>query len=124
MEAAQYDLTIDRAAEYRFTLTIKDRSGALVDISGRGFYADIREKATKKTATTFTATITGSPTVGEVVLSLTEANTLLLNESTEYDWDLFMVTGSVPTQSTERLLYGDVFVRQNITKGIPVDPIS
>mgnify|MGYP007100041984 CR=1 FL=1 len=124
MNAAQYDLIIDRAAEYRFTLTIKDRSGALVSITGRNFYSDIREKATKKTAVSFTPTITAAPTVGEVVLSLTEENTLLLNENIEYEWDLFMVTGSVPSQTTERLLFGNVVVRQNFTKGVPIDPIS
>ncbi len=124
MNAAQYDLVIDRAAEYRFVLTIKNRGGSPISLTGNGFHADIREKKTKKTAATFSPSITAAPTVGEVLLSLSEANTLLLNHNTEYEWDLFRVVGSAPNQSTERLLYGDVTVRQNITKGIPVDPIS
>lgn len=120
MKAAQYDITLDRAAEYRFTLTIKNRLGALVNLTGNSFYADIIDAATRQQVASFTATVTNPATSGEVVLSLSEADSLLFNVRRGYEWDLFRVSGT----STERLLYGKVIVRQNRTKGVPIDPIS
>lgn len=117
MIAAEYDLIIDRAADYRFTLTIKNRLGALVNLSSHTFSADIIDAATRAKVVSFTATITSPTTSGEVVLSLSEADTLLLNNRRGYEWDLFMVSGG----NTERLLYGKVTARQNRTKA-PIDP--
>lgn len=122
MIAAEYDLIIDRAAEYRFTLTIKDRAGDPVNLTGKTFYADVIDAATKNQVTAFTATVTSPASSGEVVLSLSEANTLQLNARRGYEWDLFMVTAA--TSVTERILYGKITVRQNRTKGVPIDPIS
>ena len=123
MNAAQYDLVIDRAAEYNFTLTLKNRSGAVVNLTGKTFYGAIIENATSKNVASFTATVT-APASGEVILALTELQTLALNHNTDYSWDLFVVTGTPPSQSTERLLFGSVTVRKNFKKGIPIDPIS
>ena len=125
MLAANYDITIDRAAEYSFVLTIQNQlqEPIYLDPVGVGpyaFYADIRETATKKGIVTFTATILDDGINGQVGFSLSEANTLLLKPSTEYEYDIFMQRGGV----MERLLYGSVTVRANITKGAPVDPIS
>lgn len=116
MIAAQYDITLDRAADYLFTLTIRNRAGDPVDLTGRTFSADIIDAATRAKVVSFTAAITSPASAGEVVLSLSEANTLLFNSRRDYEWDLFMVNGG----STERLLYGKVTARQNRTKA-PID---
>jgi hypothetical protein len=120
MLAANYDITIDRAAEYTFVLTIQNQAGTAVDIGSATFYADIREAASKKEVVSFTTAILSSGVNGQVQLSLTEANTLTLRPSLAYEYDIFMRRGTV----MERLLEGSVTVRANITKGVPVDPIS
>lgn len=120
MLAANYDITIDRAAEYTFVLTIQNQAGAAVNIGSATFYADIREAVSKKEVVSFTPTILNSGVNGQVSFALTEANTLLLKPNGNYEYDIFMRRGTV----MERLLYGSVAVRANITKGVPVDPIS
>jgi hypothetical protein len=125
MLAANYDITIDRAAEYSFVLTIQNQLGVAIDLdpasaAAYGFFADIRETATKKEIVSFTISILNDGNNGQVAFNLTEANTLLLKPSTAYEYDIFMQRGGV----MERLLYGSVTVRSNITKGYPVDPIT
>ena len=125
MLAANYDITIDRAAEYSFVLTIQNQLGVAVDLdppdaAAFGFYADIRDSVTKKEVVSFTATILNGGDNGQVAFNLSESNTLLLKPSGSYEYDIFMQRGGV----MERLLYGSVTVRANITKGVPVDPIS
>ena len=118
MNAAEYDLIIDRAADYRFTLTVLNQSGVAVNLTGTTVYAQVRTAADKKLSATFAADLTNAVT-GVLVLSLTEDDTLALNAAAAYEWDLFIVrTGSI----TERLLYGSVTVRQNVYKGSPIDP--
>jgi hypothetical protein len=124
MLAANYDITIDRAAEYSFVLTIQNQLQQPVDLAPNDepfdFYADIRETATKKEVVSFTPTILDSGDNGQVAFNLQESSTLLLKPSTKYEYDIFMRRGGV----MERLLYGSVTVRANITKGLPVDPIT
>ena len=125
MLAANYDITIDRAAEYSFVLTIQNQLEEPIDLdppaaAAFGFFADIRETATKKEVVSFTASILNGGDNGQVSFNLSEANTLLLKPSGSYEYDIFMQRGGV----MERLLYGSVTVRANITKGAPVDPIS
>jgi len=124
MLAANYDITIDRAAEYKFVLTIQNQLKQPVDLDPPSadpyaFYADIRETATKKKIISFDATILNGGDNGQVSFNLQEDDTLLLKPSTDYEYDIFMQRGGV----MERLLYGSVTVRANITKGSPVDPI-
>ena len=125
MLAANYDITIDRAAEYSFVLTIQNQLEQPIDLdppasAAFNFYADIRETATKKEVVSFTASVLDDGNNGQVAFNLSEANTLLLKPTGAYEYDIFMQRGGV----MERLLYGSVTVRANITKGAPVDPIS
>lgn len=123
MLAANYDITIDRAAEYSFVLTIQNQLEQPIDLDPPAadpyaFYADVRETATKKEIVSFTAAILNDGNNGQVSFNLSEASTLLLKPSTDYEYDIFMRRNNV----TERLLFGSVTVRANITKGSPVDP--
>ena len=120
MLAANYDITIDRAAEYTFVLTIQNQAGTAVNISGFSFYADIRDLVNNTEAVSFGYTILNSGANGQVSFNLTEANTLALRSSGRYSYDIFMIRSG----STERLLYGSITVRANTTKGVPIDPIS
>jgi hypothetical protein len=117
MTAAQYDITLDRAADYNLTVSVQNSAGSPVNLTGAAIYAEIRDYNTKKEVVAFT-TVGSSLSTGVIALSLTEANTKLLNTKTRYEWDLFLVrTGTV----TERLLYGDLTCRQNYYKGSPID---
>jgi hypothetical protein len=117
MIAAQYDITLDRAAEYSFTVTVQNPAGSPVNLTGSTVYAEIRDYNTKKQIAVFSSASSVFAS-GQIVLSLTEADTKLLNSKTRYEWDLFLVrTGT----ATERLLFGDVTCRQNYYKGAPID---
>ena len=118
MLAANYDITIDRAAEYTFVLTIQNQAGTAVNIGSATFYADIRNPITGRKAVSFTPTILDSGVNGQVSFNLTEANTLALSPSGRYEYDIFMRRSNV----SDRLLYGSVTVRANMTKGSPIEP--
>ena len=121
MLAANYDITLDRAADYSFVLTIQNQAGAAVDLSAVGspaiattFIADVREVASKKEVLDLTPTVLGSATNGQVLISLTKVQTKTLRAGKGiYEWDLFMNRGN-PTVRT-RLLYGSFTARAQIT---------
>ena len=121
MLAANYDITLDRAADYSFVLTIQNQAGAAVDLSAVGspaiattFIADVREVASKKEVLDLTPTVLGSATNGQVLISLTKVQTKTLRAGKGiYEWDLFMNRGN-PTVRT-RLLYGSFTARAKIT---------
>ena len=118
MLAANYDITIDRAAEYTFVLTVKNQAGEAVNIGSAAFYGDIRDPITGRKAVSFTPTILDSGVNGQVSFRLTEANTLSLSPNGKYDYDIFMRRSGV----TDRLIEGSVTVRDNVTKGYPIEP--
>ena len=120
MLAANYDITIDRAAEYTFVLTIQTTVNSAVTIGSAAFYADIRDATTRRKAVSFTPTILDSGVNGQVSFNLTEANTLALRSSGRYVFDIFMRRSGV----TERLIEGSVTVRDNATKGSPIEPTA
>lgn len=120
MLAANFDITIDRAAEYKFVLTVKNQAGDAVNIGSAAFYADIRDVTSRRKVVSFTPTILDSGVNGQVSLNLTEANTLTLQPSGNYVYDVFMRRSGV----TERLIEGSVTVRDNVTKGYPIEPTA
>ena len=114
MLAANYDITLDRAADYSFVLTIQDASLVAVNITSATFEADIRNTATKAQAVEFTPTLT-TPLSGIVTFSLTKAETKTLKAGEGlYEFDIFMVLGGV----TRRLIYGSVTVRPQFTNDV------
>jgi hypothetical protein len=114
MLAANYDITLDRAADYSFVLTIQNPSLTPVNITGATFEADIRSTTTKAQAVEFTATLT-SPSSGIVTFSLSKADTKTLRAGEGiYEYDIFMVIGGV----TQRLIYGSVTVRPQFTNDV------
>jgi hypothetical protein len=127
MLAANYDITLDRAAEYTFVLTIQDQAGIAVDLTAVAdstnpdlVWADVRDADTKKTVVEFDCEVLAPFTDGQIQLTLTEDDTLLLNAKRSYEYDIFMERSG----KMERLIYGSLTVRPNYTKGVPVDPTS
>jgi hypothetical protein len=115
MLAANYDITLDRAADYSFVLTIQNQAGTAVNLgspTAATFIADVREVATKKEVLDLTPTVYGTATNGQVLISLTKAQTKTLRAGSGiYEWDLFMDRSSTRT----RLLYGSLTARAQIT---------
>jgi len=116
MLAANYDITLDRAADYSFVLTIQNQAGTAINITGATFEADIRSTTTKAQAVEFTPTLT-TPLSGIVTFSLTKAETKTLRAGEGlYEYDIFMALGSPLV--TSRLLYGSVTVRPQFTNDV------
>ena len=114
MLAANYDITLDRAADYAFVLTIEDVEGVAVNTSTATFEADIRSTATKAQAVEFTLPPT-IPSTGVIPFTLTKADTKLLKAGEGlYEYDIFMVLDG----KTRRLLYGSVTVRPQFTNNV------
>lgn len=114
MLAANYDITLDRAADYSFVLTIQDASLTAVNITSATFYADIRNTSTKAQAVQFSSSLT-TPLSGIVTFTLSKANTKLLKAGEGlYEWDIFMVLNG----TTRRLIYGSVTVRPQFTNDV------
>jgi hypothetical protein len=109
MIAANYDIIMDRAAFYRMVLTIRDEDGAVTNLSSLStvFYADVRDKQTKKEITQFVISRVTDGSDGKIYIDMPEASTKLLTSSRNYEYDLFMILSN----KTYRLLEGDVIVR-------------
>lgn len=114
MSAANYDITIDRASYFRVSLTIYDGSAAAILPEATTFYADIREKITKKEITEFIISFVTDGSDGKIFIDLPEEQTKLLTQNSSYEYDLFMVLSG----RTYRLLEGDVTVRNNRTNDV------
>jgi len=112
MLAANYNITLDRGADYSFVLTIQNQAGTAVDLASTTFIADVREVASKKEVLDLTPTVLGDVTNGQVLITITKAQTKTLRAGSGiYEWDLFMDRSSLRT----RLLYGSLTARAQTT---------
>lgn len=115
MIAANYDITIDRAADYSFVLTVQNQAGAPVTLPAANLcYGDIRDSVTKQQVTSFS--FASGTTNGELTVTLARATTKLLREKGSYEYDIFIDLGATPTRL--RLLEGKVSVRNNRTNEV------
>jgi hypothetical protein len=112
MSAAKRDLQIERGGVKSFTLRIVDAFGDPVAVTGgsTAFKAEIREAHRKPLVAAFTCTALGD---GTLRLSLTSVQTLTLDVSRQYQWDLYWTDTA---NARRRLLYGAVVVEPNITQ--------
>jgi len=117
MLAAKYDITLDRAADYSFVLTINNLNGNPVNLTGDQFEGDIRFVGTKSEALEFSFTNGG--TSGQVTITLTAAQTKqLLAGSANYEYDVFIIRSTANGGQTIRLLEGSVTVRPQRTNDV------
>jgi len=113
MLAANYNITLDRVADYSIVLTILQADGVTpVDLTGVTVYGEVRDARTKALKFNFTSTVT-TPLTGMATLSLTsvQTKTLLAGDSL-YEYDFFATIGS----KLRRLLYGSLSARREVTK--------
>ena len=116
MLAANYNITLDRAADYSFVLVINDANDVAVDLDGDDFVSDIRLISSKKQALEFTTAFVTDGSDGKVLLTLTPLQTKTLQAGTLYEYDVFVIR-SVSGQ-TIRLIEGTVTVRAQRTNDV------
>lgn len=123
MIAANFDITIDRATDWSIVLTIKDAYGTAINLNATYggssvkyiFAGEIRNKLTKKEVAVFDLTKLAG-TTGVLTIGLTKAKSSLLREADTYEYDIFLVDQEPVTDTYTRLLEGDCFVQNNITR--------
>jgi hypothetical protein len=94
------NLTVDQDADFTETLTIKDSTGTVVDISGQTVTSKLRKTHLSTSATAFTTAIV-SGTAGTCSFTLTDTVTAALKEG-RYVWDLTTTTsGGLVTRRIE-----------------------
>ena len=105
------NITVDQDADFTETLTIKDSTGTVVDISGQTVTSKLRETHLSTSATSFTTAIV-SGTAGTCSITLTDTVTAALTEG-RYVWDLTTTTsGGIVTRRIE----GRVTVTPSVTR--------
>lgn len=111
MLAANYDIMLDRAADYSLALTINNYAGTGLDVHANNFYGDVRDAITKQQVVSFVFDKTTAGASGLVTVTISAANTRLLHDTLAYEYDIFIVRAG----QTNRLLEGMVSVRNNRT---------
>ena len=105
------NITIDQDADYTETLTVKDSTGTVVDLTGLTITASMRKHHLSVTKTDFT-TATVSATAGTCTITLTDTVTAALNEG-RYVWDFVTTTsGGIKTRRIE----GRVTITPSVTR--------
>ncbi len=113
--AGVYNIVCDQGATLTRTLTYKDSTGALVNLSGftarMQVRADVESTGTVLSLTTENGGITLGGAAGTVVLLATATQTAAITAG-DYVYDLELVSGSVVT----RLVQGSFLVRPEVTR--------
>ena len=104
------NLTIDQDADFTQTLTVKDSTGTVVDISGQTVTSKLRKTHLSTSATSFTTALV-SATDGTCSITLTDTVTATLTEG-RYVWDLTTTSGGLITRRIE----GRVTVTPSVTR--------
>ena len=86
------NITIDQDADYTETLTVKDSTGTVVDLTGSTMTSKLRKTHLSSSATSFTTALV-SATDGTCSITLTDTVTSGLAEG-RYVWDLTTPDGS------------------------------
>ena len=110
MSAGLHNITIEKGINYDLTLTLKDSSGTVINITNYTFKSEIRRKAETGLIKAFTITKTNA-TGGVINLEMTGANTASLPTG-KLQWDLVAKDDG---NKVRRYVYGDVTVIEPIS---------
>jgi hypothetical protein len=110
--AAISNLSIDQGATFSITIGVTDTTGSPRDLTGYTGRAQLRRSYYTNSNVSFTVSI-DNPVDGEIILSLTSANTTLL-KSGRYVYDVELVNSN--TLTVERIVEGIVTVYPEVTK--------
>ena len=105
------NITIDQDADYTETVTVKDSTGTVVDLSGQTVTSKLRKTHLSTSATSFTTAVV-SATDGTASITLTDTVTSALAEG-RYVWDLTTTTSA---GLVTRRIEGRVTVTPSVTR--------
>ena len=105
------NLTIDQDADFTQTLTVKDSTGTVVDLTGQTVTSKLRKTHLSSSSTSFTTAIV-SATDGTCSITLTDTVTSGLTEG-RYVWDLTTTTSA---GLITRRIEGRVTVTPSVTR--------
>lgn len=114
MSAGTYNIIIEQGADFSKSLSLTDNASNPFDLSD---YSEVRGQIrrhynSETTAATFTMSITGDGTSGQIAWGLSATNTAAMEAAPHlYDVELVKNDGTIT-----RLLEGDVTVKPNITR--------
>ena len=87
------NLFINQDTDFSTTVTVNDSSGSALNLTSYTALAMIRKTYQSTTATTFTSTFAADRTTGQITISLTDAQTALLEDG-RYVYDLVVTDNS------------------------------
>lgn len=109
--SGKLDLTIEQGATFSRTITIKDASNVVVDISTDTFAGQVRKRHQSGTVeATFTMTVTDGPN-GEVTATISATDTAAMDTG-DFVYDIEWTSGS----TVIRLLEGVATVTPEVTR--------
>lgn len=109
--SGKLDLTIEQGATFSRTITIKDASNVVVDISTDTFEGQVRKRhQSGTTEASFTMTVTDGPN-GEVTATISATDTAAMDAG-DHVYDIEWTSGSTVT----RLLEGTATVTPGVTR--------
>jgi hypothetical protein len=109
--SGKLDLTIEQGATFSRTITIKDASNVVVDISTDTFAGQVRKRHQSGTVeATMTMTVTDGPN-GEVTATISATDTAAMDTG-DFVYDIEWTSGSTVT----RLLEGVATVTPEVTR--------
>jgi hypothetical protein len=122
MAAPVYNTTVERGSTFQLTVTYKDASGTVVNLTGWTFRMQVRES--QSAASTVLTSEGGSPTIaidetnkatGVLIFSVTPTNTTAISPSTlttaYYDIEIQKTS----TGEVRRILQGKLSISPEIT---------
>ena len=115
MAAGNYDIIVDQGSDYTLSVTVKDDSTTVSDLTGYSARAHIRPaKASDTLTASFTCTVdTSSPATG--IVEMTLPNSVSKNiaaGSYFYDLEIFTASDAI----VKRIIQGKVKVTQEVTR--------
>lgn len=110
------NLTVTQGTDALFKINIKDSDGDAFDVSEKSFSASLKKSFSSgdDTAIDFTVDVVEAQT-GVISISLSNDDTVSLDTSTRYVYDLLMYNTAGNTNITS-ILSGKVFVEPSVTR--------
>lgn len=113
MAAAKHNIITSRGEDYSAILSIKNQSDQAVDLTDDTFKGEVRRGTGKPLVASFTLTISGTPSEGNLSIKLPDTETEKLDPNITYQYDIFRhIDGSA---DATRLLYGTIVAEGGIT---------
>ena len=107
------NIYIDAGADYTTTVTVSDSSGSALDLTGYTAAAQIRKTYESSSATvSFTVAFASDRTTGQIDISLTGAQTAVI-DSGRYVYDVLITSGA---SAKTRVVEGIVTINPRVTQ--------